>query len=344
MNGAVHGDAIATASTPDKNELTTGCLLSSVASLFGRKAPNSNIPARLVPITVNSAASVATTSGDCSWKPHPSCWPAARRPTRMAPSNTNDTTTPAENARPLTRWPRLSSAWRAKPITLIARTGNTQGIRLRIRPPSSAPSSAVAKVRDTAEAGWLKLLRRNASSSAGDTPATAATCGHWPTTWASARQPLSPRVSTNGISVGLWLRWSDKGTTAFQTLPSQDCATGAAVSITSFVSGKNPSTLPRASAGNPGTLTLSVLPSIRTVPALASGRGCAWKLALKTSVWRAVLLRAGILSANSPSSGTHSLRHISHCAFSLISKSPPRSEGLNRGVTVSGTGRSTVPL
>ena len=100
----------------------------------------------------------------------------------------------------------------------------------------------------------------------------------------------------------------------------------------------------RAAVGKPGTLTLSILPSIRTVPAPGSGRGCAWKLALKTFAYRAVALRAGILSANSPSSGTHSCRHISHCAFSLISKSPPRSEGLNCGVTVSGTGKSTVPL
>ena len=40
--------------------------------------PNSNRPARLSPISVKSAASTATTAGDCSWKPQPSS--RARRP------------------------------------------------------------------------------------------------------------------------------------------------------------------------------------------------------------------------------------------------------------------------
>ena len=66
MKGAVQGEAIATASTPVRNELPTGWRASSVARLEGRKAPNSNTPARFRPITVNSAASVATTAGDCS--------------------------------------------------------------------------------------------------------------------------------------------------------------------------------------------------------------------------------------------------------------------------------------
>ena len=95
MNGAVQGEAMATASTPDRNALTTGWRASSEATLDGRKAPNSNRPARFSPISVNSAASVATTAGDCSWKPQPSCSPAARRASIKAPSAANEAITPA---------------------------------------------------------------------------------------------------------------------------------------------------------------------------------------------------------------------------------------------------------
>ena len=66
MKGAVQGDATATASTPDRKALTTGCRASSVATLLGSMRPNSKTPARFKPITVNSTASAATTAGDCS--------------------------------------------------------------------------------------------------------------------------------------------------------------------------------------------------------------------------------------------------------------------------------------
>jgi hypothetical protein len=66
MNGAVQGDAMATASTPDRNESSVGFLACSDATLDGSRLPNSNTPARFRPMTVNSAASAATTAGDCS--------------------------------------------------------------------------------------------------------------------------------------------------------------------------------------------------------------------------------------------------------------------------------------
>ena len=66
MKGAVQGEAMATASTPDKNALTPGCRASSVATRLGSKEPNSNRPARLSASTVNSTASAATTAGDCN--------------------------------------------------------------------------------------------------------------------------------------------------------------------------------------------------------------------------------------------------------------------------------------
>src|SRR5665647_3156577 len=59
MNGAVQGEATATASTPDRKALTTGWRASSEATLTGRNAPNSNKPARFRPISVNSAALAA---------------------------------------------------------------------------------------------------------------------------------------------------------------------------------------------------------------------------------------------------------------------------------------------
>ena len=95
MNGAVQGEATATASTPESSESATGCRACSEATLLGRKWPNSNTPARFSPITVNSTVRPATTPGDCSWKPQPSCCPAARSASISAPSARNDSTTPA---------------------------------------------------------------------------------------------------------------------------------------------------------------------------------------------------------------------------------------------------------
>ncbi len=66
MNGAVHGEATATASTPVKNESSTGWRACRPASDCGSMERNSNSPPRLSAISVNSAASRATTAGDCS--------------------------------------------------------------------------------------------------------------------------------------------------------------------------------------------------------------------------------------------------------------------------------------
>ena len=95
MKGAVQGEATATASTPVSSESTTGCRARTAATEPGSTEPSSNTPARLSPISVNSAASVATTAGDCSWKPQPSCSPPARRASSNDASATKDSTTPA---------------------------------------------------------------------------------------------------------------------------------------------------------------------------------------------------------------------------------------------------------
>ena len=66
MNGAVQGEATATASTPDKNAFSAGLRACSVATRLGTNWPNSNSPARFSPTTVNSTANPATTAGDCN--------------------------------------------------------------------------------------------------------------------------------------------------------------------------------------------------------------------------------------------------------------------------------------
>ena len=66
MNGAVQGDATATASTPVKKLSATGWRACRLATDDGSMFPNSNTPARFSPMRVNSPASAATTAGDCS--------------------------------------------------------------------------------------------------------------------------------------------------------------------------------------------------------------------------------------------------------------------------------------
>ena len=66
MKGAVHGEATATASTPDKPAFTVGWRLCNEARRLGSICPNSKTPAKLRPSTVNNSARAATTGGDCS--------------------------------------------------------------------------------------------------------------------------------------------------------------------------------------------------------------------------------------------------------------------------------------
>ena len=95
MNGAVQGEAMAVASTPVKNASTVGLRACQLATLLGKTLPNSNKPTKFKPIRVKSTASAATTAGLWSWKPQPSCSPAARKLSKSAPKATKDNTTPA---------------------------------------------------------------------------------------------------------------------------------------------------------------------------------------------------------------------------------------------------------
>jgi hypothetical protein len=103
-------------------------------------------------------------------------------------------------------------------------------------PPTSAPSSAHAKVATGTADGALRgaagappgtpraALAASAASSAGDTPAAGAGAGQVPPTAASARQPWPlSATSTSGIWAGLPARSGDRGTSAVHTAPSQRC-------------------------------------------------------------------------------------------------------------------------
>ena len=87
-----------------------------------------------------------TKAGDCSWKPQPSCEPPARSASSRPASAQNESNTPSVKIRPcFTTLPRSLPDWFTKPSTLMPSTGNTQGMRLRMRPPSSASKSVPAR-------------------------------------------------------------------------------------------------------------------------------------------------------------------------------------------------------
>ncbi|MPN05578.1 hypothetical protein SDC9_152829 [bioreactor metagenome] len=122
----------------------------------------------------------------------------------------------------------------------MASTGNTQGMRLRIRPPIKPPSRAAQRLPALAAlpAGTVceaVLLASSAAARAGETPASAGALQR-PCTASSLRQPaLSPRSSAAARSAGgkasttascaaVSPRISDSGMfSPTQTSPSQCC-------------------------------------------------------------------------------------------------------------------------
>ena len=64
MNGAEHGEAIATASTPESASLTNALRALQLDSADGRSRPTSKTPERLSASTKNSTARLAMTAGD----------------------------------------------------------------------------------------------------------------------------------------------------------------------------------------------------------------------------------------------------------------------------------------
>ena len=83
-----------------------------------------------------------TNNGDCSWNPQPICSPPARNASSAAARHSMEQMTPAANTKPLVRTAAgCFFACSTRPKALIDRTGNTQGIKFRISPPSIADSS-----------------------------------------------------------------------------------------------------------------------------------------------------------------------------------------------------------
>src|SRR6218665_301449 len=247
----------------------------------------------------------------------------------------NDSSTPAAYARPFARR-ACRARWalpapcpapcRVKPTSLMASIGKTQGIRFRIRPPSSAPNNAARSAGagapdtvDTPDAAVPAACAALASSalwSAGDTPATAATGGHGPGPSSSAREPgrSAPcptarsalcSTSTTGSVAGLLLRSGDTGMRAVHRLPFQAWVHGLALAMICGVSGNRSRVLPRSAAGRPGTLICRCWPSGCAWPCApsASGRGRACQAASNAAPLSAVLLRIGSCSVDRPPSG-----------------------------------------
>ena len=146
MKGAVQGEAMATASTPERNASVLAWPLRAVAIRAGSNDPNSKRPERLSASARNSTASSATNSGDWSWNPQPISAPSDLSTTRTPAKTQNDARTPNAYSAP---WSRIARASRlsdpAKPSTLIDNTGSTQGMRLRINPPRKANMIAAAR-------------------------------------------------------------------------------------------------------------------------------------------------------------------------------------------------------
>ncbi len=153
MNGAVQGDATTTARTPEPKASIVRLLLVHPATLDGASCPNSKTPERLSASTKKRMASAVTTDGDCSWKPQPSCSPAARSAASNNPSATNVRITPPANAMASRRKVGFVSWCVAKPSTLSERIGKTHGIRLRRTPPTTAETSAKASPSASSGAG-----------------------------------------------------------------------------------------------------------------------------------------------------------------------------------------------
>src|SRR6185312_4948900 len=250
MNGAEQGEAMTTASTPDNASLTKGFFAFQPASDDGSNTRISNRPDRFSASTKKSRARPATTAGDCSWKPQPSCAPAARSATSSAASSQNETMTPAANARPCLRIVARPPPCAAKPRTLSDSTGNTQGIRLSSKPPSRA--SAIAAPSDSA------LSAGTSGSGCGEDAAGSAAATTVPASGTSIcavrSLPPSPAVdsSTPARRVNSPTRCTATGSESVQRVPSRESSCAPLGSICPALYAKKRSLPTSAGADAPG--------------------------------------------------------------------------------------------
>ena len=226
---------------------------------------------------------------------------------------------------------------REKPSTFSDNTGNTQGIRFRISPPTSAKTTASAKPGGAAAGAGVTSALPSAGAAAG-----AAGAGQGVVTATATRRPAAwpALVSTTGIVAGDSVRCGSTGTRAVQVPSAQAVCGFAALTITPGVSGRKPSSRPCQAAGSPATRTTSS-PPCNAASARAPGTSCgrAARAASNSAACPAVAALTGSFSVNSPLSGMQTSLHTSHSAANFtVSVSPARPAG-----TISATGSSRVP-
>ena len=140
--GALQGVAATVARTPVRKEPVRPDFDCRPDPIPVAVRPNSNTPLMLSANASIAAASPKTNAGDCSWNPHPSWLPPARRIASRPARAQNESSTPAAKTIPWrVTFLRSAPAWLTKPRIFIPSTGKTHGMRLRMSPPTKARRS-----------------------------------------------------------------------------------------------------------------------------------------------------------------------------------------------------------
>ncbi len=185
MKGAVQGAATTTARAPVSSEPIRPAPPAWEAA-FCSDRPASNRPDRFSPISSMTRARVATTPGDCSWKPQPTAAPADLAAISTAAKPTKVSSTPARKARPWARERLASPACEASPRAFIDRIGKTQGIRFSTTPPRKAAPAARARPAIPSpppKPAPVVATSPSPPAAVGRAPAWAWTPKEWPSTW-----------------------------------------------------------------------------------------------------------------------------------------------------------------
>ena len=231
--------------------------------------------------------------------------------------------------------------------TLIANTGNTQGIKFKIRPPNNA--APIAHNHALKPCGVAFRFKAGAVAD-GVGAVGLGKGGHAPLmreTVRNAASGLSTGNTTNGKESAVPSRCTESGSVAFHTPLFHACTLGcvAVAGSTMFmVSANTCSVLPCHAAGRPSIFTASALSTNwACAEPFSNALGVSARLAANAAPLEAVEPLAGIVSTNCPSCGTHSWRHTNHEADKRTSTSPV-AEGIKPFSIVSGTGSNTVSL
>ena len=266
MNGAVQGEATATASTP-----VSAVVGDRVARTQRRQAARQQRartrtrPSRFRPISANSTASAGDEHRRLQLEA-PAELVAARAQRQQQAGERDERQHDAGGVGQAlaSDAARRCRARPAKPSTLSDSTGNTHGIRFSSRPPMSANAS------DSSSGTGLPPAGRGAGigaarSSARPPPAAPLRAPAVEASPAPRTRPATPRGSPGSASTacsrdGLSLRCGDSGTRNASRSPSQRCSMRRGVVDHAGVgSAKKSSALPRRSAGRPSICSASDL-------------------------------------------------------------------------------------